>query len=208
MRDLTDREQRSVRTALHVLRNRVGAWAPLAKELGYQPDSLHKVAMAKRAVAPALVLRVARFAKVPVDDLLAGRWLPVGICGHCGRNPADNVDARAVSPEGQRRIARAAANEHELTAAEQRAVRTALRFLRRQVGGWEPLGRALDCDDGAIRKVAVGMRVVTPAIAMSVARLAQVSMEDLLGGQWLSPRVCPHCGRPPSDFGDEDTIVA
>jgi hypothetical protein len=87
-------------------------------------------------------------------------------------------------------------------------VRTALRFLRTQVGGWEPLGRALDCDDGAIRKVAVGMRVVTPSIAMSVAHLAQVPVEELLDGRWLSPRVCPHCGRPPSDFVDEDTIVA
>ena len=31
-------------------------------------------------------------------------------------------------------------------------------------------------------------------------------MDELLAGQWLSPRVCPHCGHPPDDFVDDDTI--
>jgi len=26
-------------------------------------------------------------------------------------------------------------------------------------------------------------------------------------GQWLSARVCPHCGHPPNDFVDEETVV-
>jgi hypothetical protein len=26
-------------------------------------------------------------------------------------------------------------------------------------------------------------------------------------GQWLSARVCPHCGHPPEDFVDEETLV-
>lgn len=45
-----------------------------------------------------------------------------------------------------------------------------------------------------------GRKAVTPALALRVARLAGVPMDELLAGQWLSPRVCPHCGRPPDDL--------
>ena len=70
--DLTDKEQRAVRTALRFLRLRVGAWAPLAKALRYEYDSVQKVAAGKKAVTPALALRVARLAGVGVgmDELL------------------------------------------------------------------------------------------------------------------------------------------
>ena len=40
-----------------------------------------------------------------------------------------------------------------------------------------------------------------------VARLTDVSIDDLLAGALLSPRTCPHCGRPPSDFEEEETVV-
>ncbi len=58
--DLTAKEQKAVRTALRFLRLRLGAWAPLAKALRYEWDSIQKVATGKRAVTPALALRVAR----------------------------------------------------------------------------------------------------------------------------------------------------
>jgi hypothetical protein len=29
----------------------------------------------------------------------------------------------------------------------------------------------------------------------------------VLAGALLSPRTCPHCGRPPDDFADEETVV-
>ena len=44
MSDLTAKEQKAVRTALKVLRLRVGTWAPLAKALRYEWDSIQKVA--------------------------------------------------------------------------------------------------------------------------------------------------------------------
>jgi hypothetical protein len=75
MSDLTNKEQKAVRTALRFLRLRVGTWGPLAKALHYERDSIQKVATGKKPVTPALALRVARFAGVPMDDLLAGRWL-------------------------------------------------------------------------------------------------------------------------------------
>jgi hypothetical protein len=95
----------------------------------------------------------------------------------------------------------------DLTAKEQRAVRTALRFLRLRVGAWAPLAKTLRYEWDSIQKVATGKRGVTPALALRVARLAGVPMDELLAGQWLSARVCPHCGHPPDDFVDEETIV-
>jgi plasmid maintenance system antidote protein VapI len=95
----------------------------------------------------------------------------------------------------------------DLTNKEQKAVRTALRFLRLRVGAWAPLAKALRYEWDSIQKVATGKRAVTPALALRVARLAGVGMDELLAGQWLSARVCPHCGHPPDDFADEETVV-
>ena len=52
-----------------------------------------------------------------------------------------------------------------------------------------------------------GKKAATPALALRVARFAGVPMDELLAGQWLSPRVCPHCGHPPDDFADDETVV-
>ena len=86
-------------------------------------------------------------------------------------------------------------------------MRTALRFLRHRVGGWQPLADALGMKADSIGKVLRGGRDVTATLAYSVARLTDVSIDDLLAGALLSPRTCPHCGRPPDDFIDEETVV-
>ena len=39
------------------------------------------------------------------------------------------------------------------------------------------------------------------------ARFAGIPMDELLARQWLLARVCPHCGHPPEDFVDEETVV-
>lgn len=74
-------------------------------------------------------------------------------------------------------------------------------------GAWGPLAKALRYEWDSIQKVATGRSAVTPALALRVARLASVTMDELLAGQWLSARVCPHCGNPPEDFVDEETVV-
>jgi len=86
-------------------------------------------------------------------------------------------------------------------------VRTAIRFLRYRVGGWQPLDDALGVKADTLGKVLRGGRDVTARLAYGVARLTDVSIDDLLAGTLLSPRTCPHCGRPPDDFVDEETIV-
>ena len=59
----------------------------------------------------------------------------------------------------------------------------------------------------SLGKVLRGARDVTARPAYSVARLTDASIDDLLAGALLSPRTCPHCGRPPDDFADEETVV-
>jgi transcriptional regulator with XRE-family HTH domain len=94
-----------------------------------------------------------------------------------------------------------------LTDREQRHVRVAIHFLRFRVGGWQPLADALGVKADSLGKVLRGTRDVTARLAYGVARLTDVSIDDLLAGALLSPRTCPHCGRPPDDFADEETVV-
>lgn len=95
----------------------------------------------------------------------------------------------------------------KLTAKEQRHVRTALRFLRLRVGSWAPVAEALRVKSDTLDKVINEHRSVTAGLAYSVARLTDMSIDDLLAGALLSPRTCPHCGHPPADFEDEETVV-
>jgi hypothetical protein len=55
--------------------------------------------------------------------------------------------------------------------------------------------------------VATGKRAVTPALALRVTWLAGVGMDELLAEPVAVGRVCPHCGHPPDDFVDEETMV-
>ena len=57
-----------------------------------------------------------------------------------------------------------------LTDREQRHVRTALRFLRLRVGGWQPLADALGVKADTIGKVLRGGRSVTASLAPSHRR--------------------------------------
>jgi len=89
--DLTAEEQAHVRAALYFLRVKCGGWAPIAKAVRLKADTLGKVASKRRGVSAALVFRVARLAKVGVDDLLAGKFVPPGTCprcGYCAEEPA------------------------------------------------------------------------------------------------------------------------
>lgn len=84
MTDLTEQEQQYVRTALLFLRRRMMGWAPIAKVLGYQYDTIEKIANARgRAPTGGMAFRVARLVGVPVDDLVSGRFIP-GACPKCG----------------------------------------------------------------------------------------------------------------------------
>jgi hypothetical protein len=82
--DLTEKEQAHVRAALHFLHLRAGRWEPLGKALRFNPSSVRNVANGHRAPSGTIVLRIAKFAGIGVDDVLAGRFPAPGTCPNCG----------------------------------------------------------------------------------------------------------------------------
>jgi hypothetical protein len=93
----------------------------------------------------------------------------------------------------------------DLTLTEQKHVRTVLRHLRRRVGTWATVAEALHFAPDTVRKVIGERDPVTASMAFRVARLAGVSVDDLLAGTAL-PGACPRCGFV-LDFADEETVV-
>jgi hypothetical protein len=80
--DLTRQEEASVRVALRYLRDRCGTIALLAKALRYRRATIADV-LGGAGVSASMTFRVARFAGVAVDDVVAGRFPPA--CPHCGQ---------------------------------------------------------------------------------------------------------------------------
>lgn len=87
----------------------------------------------------------------------------------------------------------------DLNADEQKAVRAALHFLRRQCGGWKPLARALACNEVSLSGMAGGHRPVSPRIAFRTARFVKVGVDDVLTGRFPAPGTCPFCGHRQED---------
>lgn len=76
---------------LRVLHARFGTWAQVAKFVHVSERSLKHIRLEEVGVSPSVAFRVARFAKISLDDLLDGRGAPRGTCCYCGRAP-DFVD--------------------------------------------------------------------------------------------------------------------
>ena len=87
--DLTTQEQGHVRAALLFLRVRCGGWLPLSKALRFKDTTLANVGGGHKTVSASIAMRTARFAKIPVDDLLTGKFPEAGTCPHCGHRPSD-----------------------------------------------------------------------------------------------------------------------
>lgn len=64
---------------------RGGGVEKLGPVLGFKPQTLSRVLRGATASA-SLTFRIARFAKIGIDDLLAGKFPPPGTCPHCGRS--------------------------------------------------------------------------------------------------------------------------
>ena len=82
----------------------------------------------------------------------------------------------------------------DLTASEQDHVRAALRFLHAQLGTWTPLEKALRLRRQHLASAASGYATVGASLAVRVARLASVGVDDVLAGRFPPSDVCPHCG--------------
>jgi hypothetical protein len=55
------------------------------KVIHFQLRTIRNV-MKGRMVSPTMAFRVARFAGVGIDNLLAGKFPPPGTCSHCGKS--------------------------------------------------------------------------------------------------------------------------
>jgi hypothetical protein len=60
------------------------------------------------------------------------------------------------------------------------------------------LAKVLRCDTNTITHIANG-RAVTASLAVRVARLAGVSIDGLLRGDYPPPGTCPYCGHCAAD---------
>jgi hypothetical protein len=86
---LTTKEQTNARAALRFLRARCGTWAIVAKALHLGESSVANLAGGHKPVTPEVVFRIARFARVGVDDVLIGKFPEPGTCPHCGHRKDD-----------------------------------------------------------------------------------------------------------------------
>ena len=84
---------------------------------------------------------------------------------------------------------------YELTVDEQRNVRAAFNYMRARMGGARLVAEAIGIGVASAKKVCAGDPKVKPnaGMAIRIARLAGVPIEDVLAGRW--PVGCPHCGR-------------
>ena len=82
--DLSKVEQENVRLALRFLRTSAGKWESLGKMLGIAAATIRLVTSGANPVSASMAFRVARFANISIDNLLAGKYPPAGTCPYCG----------------------------------------------------------------------------------------------------------------------------
>jgi DNA-binding XRE family transcriptional regulator len=78
-------EQANVLAAATKLRVQCGSWQDLANAIGVNRMTLFRASTGIKAPCAGLALRLARLAKVPVEDVLAGAFAKPGCCSMCGK---------------------------------------------------------------------------------------------------------------------------
>ncbi len=86
MSDFTPEETVNLRRALRFMRIRGGGWKYLLKALRLKERTVIPMAT-RQKVSARVAVRLARFAGVPLEDLLSGCFPPEGTCPHCGNRP-------------------------------------------------------------------------------------------------------------------------
>jgi hypothetical protein len=75
----------------------------------------------------------------------------------------------------------------DLTAEEQKNVRTALRFLRARIGGNMELAKVLHFAPDTIRQSCGSKGTISPLMAFRVARFVGMGVDDVLTGKFPAP---------------------
>jgi hypothetical protein len=84
------------------------------------------------------------------------------------------------------------------TDQEQANARAAMRFLMIRAGGWKILAVALGFSKHTMRHVKKAEKNVSPRMALRVARVAGVGVDDVIAGRFPIVGACPHCGLTPT----------
>lgn len=84
--------------------------------------------------------------------------------------------------------------EPALPPTEQANVKAAIRLLRHQLDP-DQLARALKITRLALKHTTERRRPASAKLALRVARVAGVPLEEILSGAWRPTGVCPVCGR-------------
>jgi hypothetical protein len=86
----------------------------------------------------------------------------------------------------------------DLTPTEQTHIRAALAFLHRRCGTWAATSALLHFKDTTLGNIACGHKLPTVTLALRIARVAKVGVDDVLTGKFPSPGTCPACGHQPN----------
>jgi hypothetical protein len=84
----------------------------------------------------------------------------------------------------------------DLTPAEQENVKKALRVLKLRLGGTDALAKALKSSVSNLVWACGAKGHPSAGTAIRAARLAKVSVDDVLNGAFPKPSCCPYCGGP------------
>lgn len=83
--------------------------------------------------------------------------------------------------------------EPDFTPEQEGHVREALRYLRVRCRGLEAASMALHVDERTLSRTLAGHRV-SAVLAVRLAKLLRVGVDDVLTGRIVPPGICPHCG--------------
>lgn len=83
---LTASERARLRVLLRALRRSHGSWSCVGDVLDVNPKVLCDIAGGSRAGSPGVLLRAARAAGMPVEQVLSGKPTLAGRCPTCGRS--------------------------------------------------------------------------------------------------------------------------
>lgn len=95
----------------------------------------------------------------------------------------------------------------ELTRQEQENVRAVLRVLKVQHDGLGYVAAKMGITGPSLENLLYG-RPIGASTAIRVAKVAGVSVDDVLTGRYPGRLACRHCGHPIDDFSDEETTDA
>ncbi len=82
-----------------------------------------------------------------------------------------------------------------LPESERANVRRVLKMLHTRYGSWDAVGAELGLKPKTVQTAARAKGKPTAGIALRVARLVAVPVEDVLSGAFPKPGSCPMCGR-------------